>query len=272
MLKEYDLPRIKPLDDEPWPAHFHDEVEVIFVLKGQGRVCCNGNYYEQPTGSILFVAPRVIHSFDNRSADFSAVCVFVNLKRLDGLISYSEELRPEHPVWVDPSMSHPAFGIAQSILQNRETFSDQSVVLLTGGILNEVLKLYTFGKGVGQNTSLEKVLNFCQEHYREPMSIKIVAAALSLSEGHISHLFTNRLHQSFPDYINALRTNEATWRMQDPNVSLSDISTACGFNSIRTFNRAFLKQFGTTPRQYRKLVMPSRHRETKGNADELLRN
>ena len=217
MLKEYDLPRIKPLDDEPWPAHFHDEVEVIFVLKGQGRACCNGIYYEQPTGSILFVAPRVIHSFDNRSEDFLGVCVFVNLKRINGLILYDEERRPENPVWIDPAMSHPAFGIAQSILNIRETFSDQSVLLLTGGLLNEVLKLYHFTKTSGQNTSLERVLNFCQEHFREGLSIKMVASELSLSEGYISHLFAYRIHQSFPDYVNALRLNEAVHLMDREN-------------------------------------------------------
>ena len=240
------------MDDEPWPAHFHDEVEVIFVLKGQGRACCNGIYYEQPTGSILFVAPRVIHSFDNRSEDFFGVCVFVNLKRINGLIFYDEERRPENPVWIDPTMSHPAFGIAQAVLNIRETFSDQSVLLLTGGLLNEVLKLYHFTKTSGQNTSLERVLNFCQEHFREPLSIKSVAEELALSEGYISRLFANRIHQSFPDYVNALRLNEAVHLMDRENKTLSDISASCGFNSIRTFNRAFLRKYGICPGQYRK--------------------
>jgi len=255
MLKEYDLPRIKPVKDELWwPAHFHDEVEVIFVLRGMGRACCNGIYYDQPAGSILFVAPRVIHSFDNRSEDFYAVCVFVNLKRINGLVSYSEDLRPENPVWVDPNMSHPAFGIAQSILNIQETFNDQSVLLLTGGLLNEVLKLYRFEKTTGQNGSLERVLNFCQEHFREGLSIKMAASELSLSEGYISHLFAYRIHQSFPDYVNALRLNEAIHLMRQEGRSLSDISASCGFSSIRTFNRSFLKKYGITPSQYRKNV------------------
>ena len=84
-----------------------------------------------------------------------------------------------------------------------------------------------------------------------------LAAALSLSEGHISHLFTYRLHQSFPDYINALRTNEAIRLLRNPKISISDVCTSCGFNSIRTFNRAFLKQYGISPSQYRKDTAPS---------------
>ena len=109
-----------------------------------------------------------------------------------------------------------------------------------------------FEKTTGQNSSLERVLNFCQEHFREGLSIKMVASELSLSEGYISHLFAYRIHQSFPDYVNALRLNEAIHLMQQGGRTLSDISASCGFSSIRTFNRSFLKKYGITPSQYRK--------------------
>ena len=252
MLKEYVLPTILPVIPGICDPHFHDEVEVMFVLKGRGRACCNGTYYEQPTGSILFVSPRMIHSYDNRSDDFFAICVFVNMKRLNDLVNYSEELRPENPVWLDSKMEHPIFQMVHSVLNLQGQFHDKSVFFFISGLLNEVIKLYKFGRTSGQNTSLQKVLDFCQEHFHEPLSVRSVASELSLSEGHISHLFTYRIRQSFPDYVNALRLNEAVHLMQQEDKSLSDICARCGFNSIRTFNRAFLKQYGISPSQYRK--------------------
>ena len=76
-----------------------------------------------------------------------------------------------------------------------------------------------------------------------------------MSDGYISHLFAYRIHQSFPDYVNALRLNEAIHLMHHAGRTLSDISATCGFSSIRTFNRAFLKKYGITPSQYRKSIL-----------------
>ena len=258
MLKEYDLPRIKCLDDEPWSAHFHDEMEIVMVLRGSGRVCYNGTYYNQTTGSVLFVPPRVIHSYDNRTENFMGIAMFMEMNRIKELILHPNAMHPTDPVWIDPEMSHPVWSLSQAVLNASNDVDITSMSLLVCGIINEILKCYTFTKPSYQGTSLQKILEYCLKHYREPLTVCSLASALSLSEGYISHLFSNRLHQSFPDYINALRVNEATRMMTDMEISLSDISIACGFNTTRTFNRVFLKQFGVSPREYRKRIMSTR--------------
>ena len=262
MLKEYILPTIIPLATGICDPHFHDAVEVMLVLKGSGRVCYNGVYHDQPTGSVLFVSPQVIHSYDNRTEDFEAIALFVEMNRIADLVPYSNDLYPSDPVWVNPEMDHPIWALTQATLASREELDAKSTFIIVCGIINEILKCYTFTKPTHQGTSLQRLLEYCQNHYQEPLSVGSLAAALSLSEGHISHLFTYRLHQSFPDYINALRTNEAIRLLRNPKISISDICTSCGFNSIRTFNRAFLKQYGISPSQYRKDNAPVLPRTT----------
>ena len=252
MLKEYCLQIIRVLDSDVREAHFHDAVEVIFVLQGSSRACCNGVYYDQPAGSVLFVPPQVIHSYDRRSEDFRGVALIVEMQRICGLISYDGSFHPENPVWLNEQMDHPVWMMLQTALDTCRDIDEKSAFLMACGIINEVMQFYTFIKQTHQGSSFQKVLNYCQLHYKEPITVRSIAKELSLSEGHISHLFTNRLHQSFPDYINALRINEATRLMRDAEHTMTDICEACGFNSIRTFNRAFLKHFGISPRQYRK--------------------
>ena len=258
MLKEYDLPKIKLLDGETWPAHFHDEVEVMLVLKGSGRACYNGTYHNQPAGSVLFVPPRMIHSYDNRTEDFVGIGLFMEMNRIKELFPHPNALYPNDPIWFDAEMKHPIWSLSQAILATSNEVDVTSMSLLVCGIINEILKCFSFTKPLYQGTSLQKVLEYCQKHYKEPLTVSTLAAALSLSEGYISHLFSNRLHQSFPDYINALRANEATRMMKNLDISLSDVSTACGFSTTRTFNRAFLKQFGVSPRDYRKRIASTR--------------
>ncbi|MBO7296439.1 MAG: helix-turn-helix transcriptional regulator, partial [Clostridia bacterium] len=64
--------------------------------------------------------------------------------------------------------------------------------------------------------------------------------------------FGNKIGTGFNDYINALRVSEACRYLRRTNKSITEISALVGFGTLRTFNRAFIKQVGTSPSEYRK--------------------
>ena len=76
--------------------------------------------------------------------------------------------------------------------------------------------------------------------------------ALHLNKYYVSHLFSQKLGISFHDYINSLRVSEACRLLLNTEKSITQISEGVGFNTLRTFNRAFTKQLGISPSQYRK--------------------
>ena len=75
---------------------------------------------------------------------------------------------------------------------------------------------------------------------------------LHLSKYYISHLFGSKIGTGFNDYINALRVSEACRYLRRTNKSITEISALVGFGTLRTFNRAFFKQVGMSPSEYRK--------------------
>ena len=62
---------------------------------------------------------------------------------------------------------------------------------------------------------------------------------------------SSKLHIGFNDYINSLRVSNACKHLLNSDRSVTEISEIVGFNTLRTFNRAFFKQMGVTPSQYR---------------------
>ena len=72
------------------------------------------------------------------------------------------------------------------------------------------------------------------------------------SKYYISHLFSMKLKVRFNDYINSLRINDACRQLRQTDKTVTEISECVGFNTLRTFNRAFIKQVGTSPSEYRK--------------------
>jgi YesN/AraC family two-component response regulator len=81
--------------------------------------------------------------------------------------------------------------------------------------------------------------------------LQTIADELHISRYYISHLFGQRLHIGFSDYINSLRVRSAAEMLKSGNKTITEIAYAVGYNSVRTFDRCFLKVRGMTPKEYR---------------------
>ena len=99
--------------------------------------------------------------------------------------------------------------------------------------------------------TIQNILDYCVEHYRESVTISAIAAALNLSESYVSHIFSDRLLISFRGYINSMRIHEAMRLIEEGKLSYTEIAYETGFGTIRTFNRAFSAHAGCTPSEYK---------------------
>ena len=95
-------------------------------------------------------------------------------------------------------------------------------------------------------------MNYCNENYHKPLSLSTLARDLHLNKYYISHIMSNKLNIGFNDYINSLRVSNACKLLVKSDSTVTEISEAVGFNTLRTFNRAFSKQMNCTPSEYRR--------------------
>ena len=54
---------------------------------------------------------------------------------------------------------------------------------------------------------------------------------------------------SFTDFVNGLRIEHACSLLEN-DTNITETAFSSGFSSIRTFNRAFAKSMGMSPREY----------------------
>ena len=96
-----------------------------------------------------------------------------------------------------------------------------------------------------------RLVEYLSKNFLSTLSLEKVAKELGVSRCHISHIFSSRLKTSFSEYLHFLRLGYACELLQNTDKSISDISLDAGFSSQRTFNRAFQKRYGVSPRTYR---------------------
>lgn len=100
-----------------------------------------------------------------------------------------------------------------------------------------------------------------EEHlYRESFLTRDrVASLLETNRTYIGQVMSEVFHESFSQYVNNLRINEAIAILDNPASKrpIRLIGRDLGFNSVTTFNAQFQKRTGLTPAQYRQNVIES---------------
>ena len=236
--------------------HFHDAIEIIFTTSGSGTAICNGVKYQQTPGSVFFAASNEIHYFTDRTDDTDGLVIDIEPMLLHGSVTQFKEATPVAHMWEDPAMENPLWDIVHFIRNNMEnhysTLKQETLTALTTALLSILLDSVELEKTIPHNATITQVLNYCQEHCAEPISLDLLSRELGLSVSHISRIFSKKLKISFSDYINGLRLNTAINLMNTTKITVTKAAAYAGFPTIRTFNRVFMEAYGITPSQYRK--------------------
>ena len=92
---------------------------------------------------------------------------------------------------------------------------------------------------------------FILAHSDEELSLAKVAKVVNISANHLSEKFKEVTGVNFVDYVARVRVGKAYDLLQNPNLRISEIAFAVGFQSLSQFNRVFKKLSSKSPTEYR---------------------
>jgi len=232
-----------------YPAHIHEDMELIYVKKGSCTAVCDGRKYTLTQNTCFLAFPNQVHHYTGcKPGEY-----YVLILKPSRLLSYGEVFLEGAPVSAVCSPEPKTVYLLEAAYQEfREDGYSKIIAAYLTAMFGHLLKHYCIeGGGIRPDTVLQ-ILNFCAGHYRENISVADIAGQLHISRSSVSHIFSARLGIHFCDYINALRLTDATELLKNENYSITQIAEKCGFPTIRTFNRAFAKQYGMSPSAYKK--------------------
>jgi len=107
--------------------------------------------------------------------------------------------------------------------------------------------------------TLEKALDYIEDHFNEALSLADVASICNVSETHLSHLFSEHLNTGFSSYIAEKRISKAK-ELLLTTMSIKEVSAETGFQDQNYFTRLFRKLTGFTPSEFRANSENASHR------------
>jgi AraC-like DNA-binding protein len=181
-----------------------------------------------------------LNSFKESSALrrlFNAMSFGIDL----GILNDKEHQAFETIVGNDPLRSIGAFFNLMAMIAERPEFNTVSTNSAYSNVMSQKI-----------SQRMERVSKYIQDHYQGAITLSEIADVASMTEQSFSRWFRQTSGLTFVDYLMQLRTTVASNLLINTNKAMTEVAAESGFNSSSSFNRAFLKIKGCSPREFRK--------------------
>ncbi|MFH1879722.1 MAG: AraC family transcriptional regulator [Bacillota bacterium] len=243
-------------------SHWHYDFEAAFVLTGGVSVTLNGAAARLCAGDAFICSNGDIHSYADPSKDSLVLLLTFDpyAARKAGTLVFDsavrssvfrpDAMRPDTRLDTLLNRMHDEY----ARLNSASAFFLYAYILEIQGILHRYyLKREFQADGAAQRLHLHMIresISRIEAHYAEEITIADMAKGALMSVSNYSREFKKITGTGFKEYLNLVRLREAAAAMDQGREGVAGIAYGCGFGSVRTFNRVFLRHFGMTPGAY----------------------
>ncbi len=259
-------------------AHFHEYLEMLYLLDGQMDIWLNDKHYPFCKGELIIINSNETH----RLASVTPVSKYIVIKFtpkllysagqsvketqyiLPFLAEHSEQPRVYKKEFVESSGIPPLILDAMAEWNKKDTGYE---LALKADVLKTIRHVVAFLSEQGINVKVSSgsgniqqiistILEYINENFKT-VSEMDVAEHFSISYSYFSRSFKQIMNMSFKEYINYLKINEAQRLLLTTGKSITDISLELGFSSSSHFINVFKKYKNCSPKQYKKNITKS---------------
>ncbi len=257
------------LKDNNFLAHWHIDVEIVYVCEGSILVSVNDESRVLRKGDMAVINSTDIHSYDSTNMQSEIIVTIFHPELIGHLAGWPEESF-FNPVFIESNQINQLdkkvrenflriiHNITQEYTERKPFFQDylQGLIIEFSALirryffspLNGTVKRRIRLPDIGK---VKKAIEYINQHYRDEITLDTISNIVALSPGYFSRLFAKYSGTNFNSYLGRVRVNAAEKLIKTTHDSIISIAYECGFNSIRTFNRTFKSIKGCSPSQLR---------------------
>lgn len=247
-----------------YPAHWHKAAEIAIAREKDTGIIINNHPYLLAEGDLVFIAGGDIHSYPVSNGGER---VFILFDLQDMMNSGS--LQQDYTLISKSLFIRRNTELHARMMPHIEGLLHEAANITAGSRFVLLARIYDLTAFIGRNTNRDdelsgndrkdllhkigKVVDYIEQNYMEPITLKSAADNAGFSEHYLSRIFNRAVGSPFHLYLNKIRIKHAESKIILNDNSITEIAFSCGFNSIPTFNRLFREMKGCTPLEYRKM-------------------
>lgn len=232
--------------EKSFPLHFHRAFELVFVEQGQLKLDLDQKTYRLQSGEAAFLFPHQLHAYTVLIPSVITIIMF-SPELVGHFSTHYRNLLPQNPIL------KIALPPAEQ-LQFKGLYQKKSFLYGICAALTDSTGFYQVSLSGSGQTPLHQILSYIESHYQEHCDLAHIAAELGYDYTYLSRMFKKKMGVSFTGYLNQYRIGQACRLLDNTQDPVSSIALQCGYNTIRSFNRNFLKLTGCSPQKHREFL------------------
>ena len=236
---------------ETCSIHINAELEAVFVKKGRVRVYTGNGSFDILENQITVIPPYRLHGFEKYENTESKVYMFSNQSASEFFALCKNKEIKNRTVTLDVDIVRYVESTTDKFLKNVSPFYEKSLLY---AFLSEFTRDNSFTQMSFDAFNVNRIIEHIYLNSTGELTAKSVAEDFAISESALNEMLVNYIGFGFKEFLDVLRIETAVGLLHKKENNISQIAYESGFDTLRTFNRVFLRVTGCTPSQYRKTL------------------
>ena len=255
-------------EENAFPPHWHEAVEVVYVLDGNIEIGVNNQKYSLQNGDIFLINSGDIHYFPTNSRQVQRIILHFEMpvleafaeeiknKRFNKVLFKESDFLDNNPHEIlekqllDILKENEGKNIGYKIAMKARLYD--ILVILLRYVSTEAYYIKDKNSHFKHLERLERVFDYIEKNYDTNIDLEDIAKVANFSIYHFTRFFKEATQMTFSQYLNSYRVDKAVEQLISKGSSVTEVGFLTGFGSIRTFNRVFKQFKGCSPSNYLK--------------------
>ena len=257
-------------------SHVHNYYEFYFFLEGNVTMNIEGALHALKPGDVIIIPPNISHYaiLNDEHIPYRRFVFWISIDYCNNLLQLSPDYvyLMQHARVTKHYIFHydvigfntlqsKVFRLIEELHSNRFGRDAKITLCANDLILHLNRSVYEMEHPKSQHEQqhlYQNLLLFIEDHLDEELTLDRLAEQFFVSKYHIAHVFKENLGLSIHQFITKKRLRMCQEAILS-QTTISNIYLKYGFKDYSSFFRAFKKEFGMSPKEYRELTIRTEH-------------
>lgn len=239
-------------------SHWHENIEMIYVVSGDGLIYCNQDTVAVSPGDFFLIHSNVIHAISPRTEGIPIVfhCLIIDKLFHDALQlpmtsqKFQRLIRDEN--------IRQIFNALAEEHEQKKNYWQLEFKNLTSHLLVYIFRTYRLSENTLSEEENEKkeiagrIIHYLYRHLTEDLSVELMSCELGFSKYYVCHIFKDVTGSTITEYYNTLRCQYAYQLLISGQYTVREAAEKSGFHTLSYFSKTYRRYRGVTPSEDRK--------------------